>query len=58
MLKSLNTKGIHEKHLSENINFLIKEEILRNLTTEEEMLEFGTTSAQPMDETIMYESES
>ena len=56
LLKSLNTKGIHEKHLSENINYLIKEDILRNLTTEEEMLEYGTTSVQPIDETIMFES--
>lgn len=35
LMKSLNTKGIHEKHLSESLSFLIKEDILRNLTLEE-----------------------
>ena len=58
LLKSLNTKGIQEKHLYESINFLIKEDILRNLTTEEEMKELGTTAYDPMEECLMIENEN
>lgn len=54
MLKSLNTKGINEKHLHESINMLVKEEIIRNLTPEEENSETGTMSLEPCSALSVY----
>lgn len=34
-MKNLNTKGLREKHLSENINSFIKDEIIHNNISEE-----------------------
>lgn len=34
-MKSLNTKGLHEKRLYESIHSLIKEDTIRNLLPEE-----------------------
>ena len=37
LLKSLNVKGINEKHLHESLNSLIKDQIIKNNTEEEDM---------------------
>ena len=47
LLKSLNTKGVNEKHLHESINGLVKEEIIRNLTVEEEQEEMSAICPEP-----------